>query len=140
VHALLLLQCVAGVQPKGGAFTGDEKEFYRFKVGTQAVIPAFEEAVAGMRVSARVAAGMRLGARPPAPWTPAVRAGAAHAGLAGPASVRRHAGHVQLGGSSRSVRGSFSGLHGLPPLAAWPWMGFLGRQGSAQGTMYAMRW
>ncbi|GAB4822732.1 hypothetical protein N2152v2_009778 [Parachlorella kessleri] len=37
-------------KPKGGAFTGDEKEFYRFKLGQQEVIPAFEEAVAGMQV------------------------------------------------------------------------------------------
>ena len=35
---------------KGGAFTGDEKEFFRFKLGDGSVIPAFEEAVAGMKV------------------------------------------------------------------------------------------
>ncbi|PSC76101.1 ER lumen -retaining receptor [Micractinium conductrix] len=35
---------------KGGAFTGDEKEFYRFVLGSNTVIPAFEEAVAGMQV------------------------------------------------------------------------------------------
>lgn len=38
------------VQPKGGAFTGDEKDFFRFKLGEGKVIPAFEEAVAGMKV------------------------------------------------------------------------------------------
>ncbi|KAL4419473.1 hypothetical protein ABPG77_008275 [Micractinium sp. CCAP 211/92] len=37
-------------KPKGGAFTGDEKEFFRFVLGSHAVIPAFEEAVAGMKV------------------------------------------------------------------------------------------
>jgi FKBP-type peptidyl-prolyl cis-trans isomerase len=37
-------------KPKGGAFTGDEKEFFRFKLGQGQVIPAFEEAVAGMKV------------------------------------------------------------------------------------------
>ena len=39
-------------QAKGGAFTGDEKEFYRFVLGSNTVIPAFEEAVAGMQASA----------------------------------------------------------------------------------------
>lgn len=36
-------------KPKGGAFTGDEKEFFRFKLGQGQVIPAFDEAVAGMK-------------------------------------------------------------------------------------------
>lgn len=35
---------------KGGAFTGDEKDFFRFKLGDHSVIPAFEEAVEGMQV------------------------------------------------------------------------------------------
>lgn len=35
---------------KGGAFTGDEKDFFRFKLGDPGVIPAFNEAVAGMKV------------------------------------------------------------------------------------------
>jgi len=35
---------------KGGAFTGDEKEFFRFKASDESVIPAFREAIAGMRV------------------------------------------------------------------------------------------
>jgi FKBP-type peptidyl-prolyl cis-trans isomerase len=35
---------------KGGAFTGDEKVFFRFKLGDPGVIPAFNEAVAGMKV------------------------------------------------------------------------------------------
>ena len=35
---------------KGGAFTGDEKEFFRFKCGNDpTVIPAFNEAIQGMR-------------------------------------------------------------------------------------------
>ncbi|MCL7036365.1 hypothetical protein MKW94_027831 [Papaver nudicaule] len=33
---------------KGGSFEGDEKEFFKFKVGSQQVIPAFEEAILGM--------------------------------------------------------------------------------------------
>lgn len=37
-------------KPKGGAFTGDEKDFFRFKLGDPSVIPAFNEAVAGMKV------------------------------------------------------------------------------------------
>jgi FKBP-type peptidyl-prolyl cis-trans isomerase len=37
-------------KPKGGAFTGDEKDFFRFKLGDPGVIPAFNEAVAGMKV------------------------------------------------------------------------------------------
>lgn len=37
-------------QPKGGSFTGDDKDFLRFKLGQHQVIPAFEEAVASMKV------------------------------------------------------------------------------------------
>ncbi|CAI9093094.1 OLC1v1028509C1 [Oldenlandia corymbosa var. corymbosa] len=33
---------------KGGSFEGSEKEFYKFKIGSDEVIPAFEEAVSGM--------------------------------------------------------------------------------------------
>ncbi|GFZ20991.1 major facilitator superfamily protein [Actinidia rufa] len=33
---------------KGGSFEGDDKEFYKFRIGSQQVIPAFEEAVSGM--------------------------------------------------------------------------------------------
>jgi hypothetical protein len=33
---------------KGGSFEGDEKEFYKFRLGSHEVIPAFEEAVSGM--------------------------------------------------------------------------------------------
>lgn len=33
---------------KGGSFEGDDKDFYKFTVGSQQVIPAFEEAIAGM--------------------------------------------------------------------------------------------
>eukprot|EP00877_Chromochloris_zofingiensis_P001099 jgi/Chrzof1/10990/Cz05g19230.t1 len=35
---------------KGGSFTGDNKEYLRFVLGQHDVIPAFEEAVAGMKV------------------------------------------------------------------------------------------
>lgn len=35
---------------KGGSFEGNEKDFYRFKVGANQVIPAFEEAIATMQV------------------------------------------------------------------------------------------
>ncbi|CAF1884173.1 unnamed protein product [Brassica napus] len=33
---------------KGGSFEGDEKEFFKFTLGSNEVIPAFEEAVSGM--------------------------------------------------------------------------------------------
>lgn len=33
---------------KGGSFVGDDKDFYKFKIGSQQVIPAFEEAISGM--------------------------------------------------------------------------------------------
>ncbi|XP_027100460.1 peptidyl-prolyl cis-trans isomerase FKBP19, chloroplastic-like [Coffea arabica] len=33
---------------KGGSFEGGDKEFYKFKIGSEEVIPAFQEAVSGM--------------------------------------------------------------------------------------------
>ncbi|KAF8390752.1 hypothetical protein HHK36_025279 [Tetracentron sinense] len=33
---------------KGGSFEGDDKDYFKFRIGTQQVIPAFEEAVSGM--------------------------------------------------------------------------------------------
>ncbi|KAK1272031.1 hypothetical protein QJS04_geneDACA020991 [Acorus gramineus] len=33
---------------KGGSFEGDEKDFFKFRLGSQQVIPAFEEAIMGM--------------------------------------------------------------------------------------------
>lgn len=42
------------MQPKGGSFTGDDKDFLRFKLGEHQVILAFEEAVASMKVCAVV--------------------------------------------------------------------------------------
>ncbi|CAI8591685.1 unnamed protein product [Vicia faba] len=33
---------------KGGSFEGDDKAFFKFRIGSQEVIPAFEEAVSGM--------------------------------------------------------------------------------------------
>ncbi|XP_015895932.2 peptidyl-prolyl cis-trans isomerase FKBP19, chloroplastic [Ziziphus jujuba] len=33
---------------KGGSFEGDDKDFFKFRIGSQEVIPAFEEAVLGM--------------------------------------------------------------------------------------------
>ncbi|KAK9751218.1 hypothetical protein RND81_02G250800 [Saponaria officinalis] len=33
---------------KGGSFEGNDKDFFKFKIGSQEVIPAFEEAVKGM--------------------------------------------------------------------------------------------
>ncbi|XP_044489119.1 peptidyl-prolyl cis-trans isomerase FKBP19, chloroplastic isoform X1 [Mangifera indica] len=33
---------------KGGSFMGDDKDFFKFRIGSQEVIPAFEEAVRGM--------------------------------------------------------------------------------------------
>lgn len=35
---------------KGGSFEGDDKAFYKFRVGSQEVIPAFEEAISGMSI------------------------------------------------------------------------------------------
>nr|GMD75723.1 peptidyl-prolyl cis-trans isomerase FKBP19, chloroplastic [Ipomoea batatas] len=35
---------------KGGSFEGDDKDFYKFRLGSQEVIPAFEEALTGMAV------------------------------------------------------------------------------------------
>ncbi|XP_047332166.1 peptidyl-prolyl cis-trans isomerase FKBP19, chloroplastic [Impatiens glandulifera] len=35
---------------KGGSFEGNDKDFYKFKVGSQQVIPAFEEAISGMTI------------------------------------------------------------------------------------------
>ncbi|KAK9832253.1 hypothetical protein WJX74_004292 [Apatococcus lobatus] len=36
-------------KPKGSSFTGDDKDFFKFTLGDHSVIPAFEEAVAGMK-------------------------------------------------------------------------------------------
>lgn len=33
---------------KGGSFEGDDKDYFKFKLGSQQVIPAFEEAIIGM--------------------------------------------------------------------------------------------
>lgn len=48
---------------RGGAFTGDDKDFYRFKIGDSRVIPAFNEAVAGMKVGGirRIVVPVELG-------------------------------------------------------------------------------
>eukprot|EP00963_Diacronema_lutheri_P008569 scaffold762_cov363-Pavlova_lutheri.AAC.56 len=35
---------------KGGSFAGDDKEYLRFRVGNEAIIPAFNEALQGMKV------------------------------------------------------------------------------------------
>lgn len=35
---------------KGGSFEGDDKDFFKFRIGSQEVIPAFEEAILGMSV------------------------------------------------------------------------------------------
>jgi hypothetical protein len=48
VATLLLLL----LQPKGSSFEGNDKDFYRFVLGDHTVIPAFEEAVATMKVRA----------------------------------------------------------------------------------------
>lgn len=39
-------------KPKGSSFVDDDKDYYRFTLGTDAVIPAIEEAVADMRPGA----------------------------------------------------------------------------------------
>uniref|UniRef100_A0A061RPL1 peptidylprolyl isomerase n=1 Tax=Tetraselmis sp. GSL018 TaxID=582737 RepID=A0A061RPL1_9CHLO len=48
---------------KGGAFTGDDKDFLRFRVGEGKVIPAFEEAIRGMKVGGirRIVVPVELG-------------------------------------------------------------------------------
>lgn len=50
-------------KPKGGSFTGDDKDFLRFKLGEHQVIPAFEEAVATMKVGGirRIVVPVELG-------------------------------------------------------------------------------
>jgi hypothetical protein len=42
--------CAPALQPKGSSFNDDTKEYYRFQLGARSVIPAWEEAVAGMKV------------------------------------------------------------------------------------------
>jgi len=49
----------ARTQAKGGSFVGDNKDFYRFRLGERAVIPAFEEAVQTMKVCTQRAAPAR---------------------------------------------------------------------------------
>lgn len=49
------------MQPKGGSFTGDDKDFLRFKLGEHQVIPAFEEAVASMKVCAGLTGATKPG-------------------------------------------------------------------------------
>jgi FKBP-type peptidyl-prolyl cis-trans isomerase len=44
------LDCWGWDQPKGSSFTGEDKDFFKFRVGDKTVIPAFEEAIADMRV------------------------------------------------------------------------------------------
>lgn len=38
------------MQTKGGSFTGDDKDFLKVRLGSGQVIPAFEEALQGMKV------------------------------------------------------------------------------------------
>lgn len=38
------------MQTKGGSFTGDDKDFLKVRLGSNQVIPAFEEALKGMKV------------------------------------------------------------------------------------------
>lgn len=38
------------MQTKGGSFTGDDKDFLKVRLGSNQVIPAFEEALRGMKV------------------------------------------------------------------------------------------
>eukprot|EP00740_Mantoniella_antarctica_P003625 CAMPEP_0181365678 /NCGR_PEP_ID=MMETSP1106-20121128/10221_1 /TAXON_ID=81844 /ORGANISM="Mantoniella antarctica, Strain SL-175" /LENGTH=263 /DNA_ID=CAMNT_0023480821 /DNA_START=45 /DNA_END=836 /DNA_ORIENTATION=- len=57
---------------KGGAFTGDDKEFIRFTVDDAKIIPAFREAIVGMKVGAIrrviVAGGSDMGYPPGRKW------------------------------------------------------------------------
>jgi hypothetical protein len=60
-------------KPKGSSFTGDDKDFLRFRLGQGLVIPAWEEAIASMKVGRGVDAAAcmpgvrRLGAQPASP-------------------------------------------------------------------------
>lgn len=58
---------------KGGAFTGEDKDFIRFTVDDANVIPAFREAVVGMQVGAIrrviVPGGSELSYPPGRKWT-----------------------------------------------------------------------
>lgn len=51
--------CHASLQPKGSSFTGENKDFIRFVLGNDDFIPAFEEAISGMKV--RTGSMQRLG-------------------------------------------------------------------------------
>lgn len=46
----------ASLQPKGSSFTGENKDFIRFVLGNDDFIPAFEEAISGMKVRRKHAA------------------------------------------------------------------------------------
>ncbi|KAI8468076.1 MAG: putative FKBP-type peptidyl-prolyl cis-trans isomerase 7, chloroplastic [Monoraphidium minutum] len=50
-------------KPKGSSFTGENKDFYRFELGSGKVIPGFEEAIAGMKVGGirRIVVPVELG-------------------------------------------------------------------------------
>lgn len=50
-------------KPKGSSFTGENKDFYRFPLGSGQVIPGFDEAVAGMKVGGirRIVVPVELG-------------------------------------------------------------------------------
>uniref|UniRef100_A0A383WD35 peptidylprolyl isomerase n=1 Tax=Tetradesmus obliquus TaxID=3088 RepID=A0A383WD35_TETOB len=50
-------------KPKGSSFEGNDKDFYRFVLGQHSVIPAFEEAVATMKVGGirRIVVPVELG-------------------------------------------------------------------------------
>ncbi len=37
-------------KPKGSSFNDDNKDYVRYKLGSNGFIPAFEEAIAGMKV------------------------------------------------------------------------------------------
>lgn len=51
------------LQPKGSSFNDSDKDFYRFKLGSHSVIPAWEEAVSGMKVGKGTCSSPVLGAR-----------------------------------------------------------------------------
>ena len=42
--------CLYRLQTKGGSFTGDDKDYLKVRLGSNQVIPAFEEALRGMKV------------------------------------------------------------------------------------------
>ena len=63
VHHCLANPRARLLQAKGGDFTGDDKDFLRVKLGKDALVPGFEEAIRSMRAGGvrRVVVPVELG-------------------------------------------------------------------------------